>query len=49
MKFKLLRYNNEHVIFNINDIISITANGGLVYVKMTDYVTHTGHCIVKCD
>lgn len=44
--YKLLRYNNEPVTFDISKIVSITANGNLVYVKMTDYITHTGYCIV---
>ena len=46
MKFKLLRYNNSAIEIDINDIISITANGNLIYVKLTDYITHTGYCIV---
>ena len=46
MKFKLLCYNNSDIEFDISKIISITANGNLIYVKFTDYVTHTGYCIV---
>ena len=46
MKFKLLRYNNSAIEFNMSKIISITANGNIIYVKLTDNVTHTGYCIV---
>ena len=45
MKFKLLCYNNSAIEFDMNKIISITANGNLIYVKLTDYVTHTGYCV----
>lgn len=45
MKFKLIRYNQEPIKFDITKIISITANGGLIYVKMTDYITYTGYMI----
>ena len=45
MKFKLIRYNQEPIEFDITKIISISANGGLIYVKMTDYITHTGYMI----
>ena len=45
MKFKLLRYNNSAIEFDISKIISITANGNLIYVKLSDTVTHTGYCI----
>ena len=31
MKFKLLRYNNDAIEFDISKIISITANGNLIY------------------
>ena len=54
MKFKLLRYNNTPIDFDMNSIISITANGNLIYVKfrfdcsaITEHVTHVGYCIVK--
>lgn len=46
MKFKLLRYNNSAIEFDMSKIISITANRNLIYVKLTDYITHTGYCIV---
>ena len=46
MKFKLLRYNNSAIEFDISKIISITANGNLIFVKLSDIVTHTGYCIV---
>lgn len=46
MKFKLLRYNNDTIEFDISKIISITANGNLIFVKLSDIVTHTGYCIV---
>lgn len=45
MKCKLLRYNNSAIEFDISKIISITANGNLIYVKLSDTVTHTGYCI----
>ena len=46
MKFKLLRYNNSAIEFDISKIISITANGNLIYVKISDRITHVGYCIV---
>ena len=45
MKFKLLRYNNSSIEFDISKIISITANGNLIYVKLTEHITYTGYCI----
>ena len=45
MKFKLLRYNNSAIEFDMSKIISITANGNLIYVKLSDTVTYTGYCI----
>lgn len=47
MKCKLLRFTNTPVEFDINNIISITAHGNLIYVKITECVTHVGYCIVK--
>lgn len=49
MNYKLLRYNNTPIEFDITKIVSITANGGLIYVKMTDYVTHTGYMIKSSE
>ena len=49
MKFKLIRYNNTPIEFDITKIINITANGGLLYVKVTDYVTHSGYMIIPCN
>ena len=46
MKFKLLRYNNSAIEFDINKIISITANGNLVYVRFPNQVMYVGHTIV---
>lgn len=46
MKFKLLRYNNSAIEFDMNKVTSISANGNLIYVKLNDYITHTGYCIV---
>ena len=45
MKYILLRYNNTPIEFDMSKIISITANGNLIYVKMTEYVTYVGHTI----
>lgn len=45
MKYLLIRYNNTPIEFDMTKIISISANGGLLYVKMTDYITHTGYMI----
>ena len=45
MKYLLIRYNNIPIEFDMTKIISISANGGLLYVKMTDYITHTGYMI----
>ena len=45
MEYLLIRYNNEPIRFDMSKIISISANGGLLYVKMTDYITHTGYMI----
>jgi len=45
MEYLLIRYNQEPIRFDITKIISISANGGLIYVKMTDYITHTGYMI----
>lgn len=46
MKFKLLRYNNSTIEFDIDKIISITANGNLIYVRLPNQVMHVGHTIV---
>lgn len=45
MKFKLLRYNNDAIEFDMDKIISITANGSLIYLNLTEYITYTGYCI----
>lgn len=45
MEYLLIRYNKEPIRFDITKIISISANGSLVYVKMTDYITHVGYMI----
>lgn len=45
MKFKLLRYNNTPIHFNGDKIISITANGNLLFVKIDEHTTHSGYCI----
>lgn len=45
MKYLLIRYNNTPIEFDMTKIISISANGGLLYVKMTDYIIHTGYMI----
>lgn len=49
MECVLLRYNNEPVHFDISKAISVTANGNLIYVKMTEYITYTGYMIKPCN
>lgn len=45
MKLKLLRYNNDYIEIDMNEVISITAHGNLVYVKLTNRITHAGYCL----
>ena len=45
MECLLIRYNLSPIKFNINDIISITANGNLIYVKLDERTTHVGYMI----
>lgn len=45
MKFKLLRYNNTPIEFDMSKVISITTEGNLIYVNITEYETFIGYCI----
>lgn len=46
MKFKLLRDNNNYIEIDMNEVTKITANGNLIYVNLTNRITHAGYCII---
>lgn len=45
MEFVLLRYNNVPFKFDINDVNTITAEDGLIIIRMSDNTSVCGYCI----
>lgn len=42
----LITYSKSVIHFDMNEVVSITANGNLIYVKLNNNVIHCGHRII---
>lgn len=45
MKAKLIHSSNQIIEFDLDKIMSITAHGNMLYVKLNEHITHTGYRI----